>query len=355
MKQIQGYIMAHVPILKMEEDTYSGFCKLTLNNGTIVELEGEGELDRTMVQDYLSSVVEIELGPKCTSIGGVGCFAGSPNLNKLTIPNSIQSFGTYSFMNCPIKTLIIDNNQAVSGNNSLQQLLGARFASGFECIIGPDVTNIGGCFTSMGQLTSITIPNNVTSIGNSAFYGCSNLLKVNSNIDGIANIPNSITNIGNSAFQGCTKLVEITIPNSVISIGDYALADCSNLKILNYDAQCAVSSQLRGLYQKNLQTLVIGNSVPSIGRNVFQAEVNLINVIIGNSVTNIESNAFNNCSSLTNITSLSKVAPTIDYTTFFGVKTNGTLTVPQGSTGYDVWMGTGDHYLGKYGWTKVEQ
>jgi hypothetical protein len=48
-------------------------------------------------------------------------------------------------------------------------------------------------------------------------------------------------------------------------------------------------------------------------------------------------------------------APTIQSNTFQYVKTGGTLTVPQGSTGYDVWMGTGDYYLGKYGWTKVEQ
>jgi hypothetical protein len=58
---------------------------------------------------------------------------------------------------------------------------------------------------------------------------------------------------------------------------------------------------------------------------------------------------------LANIISLATTAPTIQSITFYGVKTNGTLTVPQGSTGYDTWMGTGNYYLGKYGWTKVEQ
>ena len=48
-------------------------------------------------------------------------------------------------------------------------------------------------------------------------------------------------------------------------------------------------------------------------------------------------------------------APVIQNTTFLNVKTNGTLTVPSGSSGYDAWMDTGDYYLGLYNWTKVEQ
>ena len=48
-------------------------------------------------------------------------------------------------------------------------------------------------------------------------------------------------------------------------------------------------------------------------------------------------------------------APTIQSDTFQSVKTGGILTVPQGSSGYDVWMGTHYHYLGYYNWEKVEQ
>jgi len=48
-------------------------------------------------------------------------------------------------------------------------------------------------------------------------------------------------------------------------------------------------------------------------------------------------------------------APTIDSDTFQGIKTGGTLTVPQGSSGYNVWMQNAYYYLGYYNWTKVEQ
>ena len=71
--------------------------------------------------------------------------------------------------------------------------------------------------------------------------------------------------------------------------------------------------------------------------------------------TSIGNSAFRNCSSLKNITSNATTAPTISNYTFYSVKTSGILTVPSGSSGYDVWMRTSNYYLGKYNWTKVEQ
>ena len=93
-------------------------------------------------------------------------------------------------------------------------------------IINAGVTSIGDfafhCAYNKGAvLTSITIPDSVTSIGKDAFYGCTNL----TNID----IPNSITSIGRYAFENCTGLTSITIPNSVTSIGEGAFKNCTGL------------------------------------------------------------------------------------------------------------------------------
>ena len=98
--------------------------------------------------------------------------------------------------------------------------------SGLTSITIPDsVTSIGysafSGFSGCSGLTSITIPDCVTSIGYSAFSGCSGLTSIT--------IPDSVTSIGYSAFSGCSGLTSITIPGGVTSIGDYAFSRCSGL------------------------------------------------------------------------------------------------------------------------------
>ena len=76
-------------------------------------------------------------------------------------------------------------------------------------------------FSDCGSLTSITMPNSVTSIGNNAFSWCTSLTSIA--------IPNSVTSIGSYAFYRCRSLTNITMPNSVTSIGSYAFDNCTNL------------------------------------------------------------------------------------------------------------------------------
>ena len=93
-----------------------------------------------------------------------------------------------------------------------------NIASAFVCDgIKYTVTSIGGLGGS-SDITSITIPNSVTSFGEYAFSGCSGLTSIT--------IPNSVTSIGECAFRGCTGLTSITIPNSVTSIGKKAFKNC---------------------------------------------------------------------------------------------------------------------------------
>ena len=91
-----------------------------------------------------------------------------------------------------------------------------------KVVIEDDVTSIGDyAFWNCSNLTSITIPDSVTIIGNSAFNACSSLTSLT--------IPNSVTSIGEGAFYACSSLTSITIPDSVTRIGDYAFKNCSNL------------------------------------------------------------------------------------------------------------------------------
>ena len=130
----------------------------------------------------------------------------------------------------------------------------------------PDsVTSIGnGAFRYCTSLTSITIPNSVMSISNGAFWNCTKLASIT--------IPNSVTSIGNDAFRYCTSLASITIPNSVTSIGDSTFWNC-----------------------KSLASITIPESVTSIGNSVFIGCTSLASITIPNSVTSIGNNAFDGC------------------------------------------------------------
>ena len=135
-----------------------------------------------------------------------------------------------------------------------------------------EVTTIGeSAFYGCSSLTSINIPNGVTSIGEAAFYDCISLKSIT--------IPNSVTSIGSSAFCSCYSLTSITIPNSVTSIGSSAFCSCYSLTSIN-----------------------IPNSVTSIGDWAFRGCSSLTSITIPNSVTEIGSDAFYNCDRLTSIT-----------------------------------------------------
>ena len=82
------------------------------------------------------------------------------------------------------------------------------------------------CFYMCDDLVSIEIPNNITSINDSAFDGCSGLKSVT--------IGNSVTSIGEWAFFDCSGLTSVTIPDSVASIGKWAFYGCSSLKYIDY-------------------------------------------------------------------------------------------------------------------------
>ena len=89
------------------------------------------------------------------------------------------------------------------------------------------VTSIGDYAFASCYITSVDIPDGVTSIGNGAFSMCSGLTSVD--------IPDSVTSIGNSAFLKCSGLTSVTIPGSVTSIGSYAFEDCSYLTKITFE------------------------------------------------------------------------------------------------------------------------
>ena len=169
-------------------------------------------------------------------------------------------------------------------------------------IIGNRVTTIGQtAFSGCSSLTSVTIPNSVTTIGGYAFSSCGSLTSVN--------IPNSVTTIEVYAFSGCSSLTSVNIPNSVTTIGQLAFSGCSSLT-----------------------SVTIPNSVTTIGSEAFSGCTNLKKVNIGKSVKDIGEYAFDYCTNITQISSEAVVPPTCESGVFTDInKSKCKLIVPKNS------------------------
>ena len=175
------------------------------------------------------------------------------------------------------------------------------------------VTSIGeSAFEGCSSLTSIKIPEGVTSIGGSAFAGCSSLTSIK--------IPEGVTSIGEEAFLGCSSLTSIKIPEGVTSIGESAFYDCDSLepKLLVYDKGTKCYGWIGN--KEKCTDVEIPEGVTSIGGSAFEECSSLTSIKIPKSVTSIGESAFSGCSNLEIVIDNSKDNVKVERFAFEGCK-----------------------------------
>lgn len=175
---------------------------------------------------------------------------------------------------------------------------------GITRIIIPDsVTEIGENAFSYCYFTGITLPANLTTIGEGAFRNCESLTSIK--------LPDKLTSlgaVGGGVFRDCKSLTTVTVPAGVTTIPEYTFDGCTALTSVTLSGKVTYIGQNAFSRCVNLTSFVIPDGVTELDDWTFQGCTKLKSVTIPASVTKIDYKAFQNCTALTSVTYKGTVA-----------------------------------------------
>lgn len=256
-------------------------------------------------------------------------FKGGEELMTFEIPASVESIGDGAFEGTG--WLKSQPDGLLYKNGWLLGYKGARPKGKLEIQAGTKHIS-GNAFDNCKEIEEVKLPDGLTEIPSATFFYCEGLKKVN--------IPQSVTEIGTMAFAGCSNLKSIEIPEGVTTLGDLAFRSCTNLKSVNIpasmkevvfqpfagtawyakqsDGAVYLDGWLLGFKGKELSDkLIIKEGTRHIASYALSGWSNLSSVVIPNTVTSIGARAFLDCSALANINIPSSVT-SIEVYAFYG-------------------------------------
>lgn len=230
---------------------------------------------------------------------GSRAFKNCTKLKKMTVPNTVTSIGNAAFFNCSsIRKVTLPNVLATISDSLFYQCYRL-----WDFILPEKITSIGNyafasAFKNRDALHSIVIPDKVTTIGRGAFEDCTYLEDIT--------FPASLITIGERAFLGCGRtqsglnlgLHTVTLGDNVTTIGAGAFSSCVNLSSIRLSNALTSIQPYTFSTCNSLREVIIPNSVTTLSSTAFLGCVELNSVTLSNSMATIEDNTFKNLGSL---------------------------------------------------------
>ncbi len=287
--------------------------------------------------DGCTGLVSIELGED----GALAdicdhAFEKCTGLTSITVPNSVKSIEVSAFGSCDsleqVTLPFLGGNNTGDNASSLSYIFGSISPSLKTVIITGGEAIGENAFYKCDSLTSITLPESITTIGKQAFCGCESIKAIS--------IPKSVVSIGYAAFADCINLssVEVAENSDLASVEDYAFLNCRSLENIAFINNGKIARL--GMYAfsdcDGLTQISLPDSITEIGKVAFGFCDRLTDVELSKNskLTSIVDSAFVSCTSLERI-NIPESVTSIEHDAFASCVSLTSITVPSGVTSID--------------------